>query len=97
MQALFPSNNKVGESHERKRVWNFSGIIKVKGEGEYYLVTYKGELWPGQLIKPTKSGAIIRCLQKTPVTGSIWRWPNKPNEGEYRMEDVCQEIEAPSN
>ena len=39
-------------------------------KGNYYLVIYEGELWPGQLIKP-KSGAIIRCLQKTPVTGSI--------------------------
>ena len=66
-------------------------------KGSYYLVTYEGELWPGQLIKLTKSGAIIRCLQKAPVIGSIWGWPNKPDEEEYRMEDIHQEIETPSN
>ena len=25
------------------------------------------------------------------------RWPNKPDEEEYRMEDICQEIEIPLN
>ena len=35
---------------------------------DYYLVTYEGQLWPGQLMKPTNSGAIIRCLLKAPVT-----------------------------
>ena len=40
-------------------------------KGNYYLVTYEGELWSDRLIKLTKSGAIIRCLLKAPVTGSI--------------------------
>ena len=34
---------------------------------------------------------------KAPVTGSIWRWPKKPDEEEYRMEDIHQEIETFSN
>ena len=66
-------------------------------KGNYCVVTYDGELWPGHLIKPTKSGANIRCLQKTPVTGSIWRWLKKPDEKEYRMEDIRREIETPLN
>ena len=41
-------------------------------ERNSYLVNFKGELWPGQLIKLTKSGGIVRCLQKTAVVGTIW-------------------------
>ena len=48
-------------------------------EGNYYLVNFEGELLPGQLIKLTKSGAIVRCPQKAEVAGSIWRWLEKPN------------------
>ena len=58
-------------------------------EGNYYLVHFEEELWPGQLIKLTKSGTIVRCLQKAAVVGSIWRWPEKPNEEEYVLEDIC--------
>ena len=64
---------------------------------DYYLVTYEGQLWPGQLMKPSKYGGIIRCLLKATVTGSIWKWSNKPDEEEYRMEDVHQEIATSSN
>ena len=39
----------------------------------YYLLNFEGELWPGQLIKLTKSGAIAKCLQKAAIAGSIWR------------------------
>ena len=58
-------------------------------EGNYYLVKFEGELWPGQLIKRTKSGAIVKCLQKTAIVRSIWRWPEKPNEEEYVLEKIC--------
>ena len=44
-----------------------------------------------------KSGAILRCLQKAAVVGSIWRWPEKPNEKEYILKDICYEIEIPLN
>ena len=64
-------------------------------EGNYYLVNFEGEPWLGQLIKLTKSGAIVKCLQKAAVVGSIWRWPEKPNEEEYVLGDICQEIETP--
>ena len=38
-------------------------------EGNYYLVHFEGELWPGQLIKLTTSAAMVRCLQKAAVVG----------------------------
>ena len=66
-------------------------------EGNYYLVNFEGELWPGQLIKLMKSGAILRCLQKAAVVGSIWRWPEKPNEKEYILKDICYGIVIPLN
>ena len=38
-------------------------------EGNYYLVHFEGELWPGQLIKLTTSGAMVKCLEKAAVVG----------------------------
>ena len=66
-------------------------------EGNYYLVNSEGELWSGQLIKLMKSGATVRCLQKAAVLGSMWRWPEKPNEEEYILEGIISEIETSLN
>ena len=63
-------------------------------EGNYYLVNSEEDLYPGQLIKLTKSGAMVRCLQKVAVARSIWRWPEKPDEEEYVSVDIHQEIET---
>ena len=62
-----------------------------------HLVKFEGELWLGQLIKLAKSGTMVRCLKKAVVVGSIWRWPEKPNEKEYVLEDIRQEIQTPLN
>ena len=69
--------------------YEVSCVLVILVEGSYYLVHFGGELWLGQLIKLTKSGAIVRCSQKAAVVASIWRWPEKPNEDEYGLEDIC--------
>ena len=66
-------------------------------EGHYYLINFKGGLWPGQLIQLTNFGAVVKCLQKAAVFGSICIWPKKLDKEEYVLKDIHQEIETPLN
>ena len=37
----------------------------------------------------------VKYFQKATAQGSIWRWPDKPDERFYLIGDVKQEIETP--
>ena len=37
----------------------------------------------------------MKCFQKAAAQGSIWRWPDKPDEGFYQIEDIEREIKTP--
>ena len=63
--------------------------------GIYVLVRYEGELWPGQITKVEQDRVRVKCFQKAAAQGSIWRWPDKPDEGFYQTGDVEREIETP--
>ena len=63
--------------------------------GMYILVRYRGELWPGQITKIEQDRVRVRCFQKAAAQESIWRWPEKPDEGFYQIEGVKREIEIP--
>ena len=47
----------------------------------YILVQYEGELWPEQIAKVEQDRVRVKCFQKAAAQGSIWRWPDKPDEG----------------
>ena len=61
----------------------------------FVLVRYEGELWPGQIIKVEQDRVRVKCFQKPTAQGSIWRWPDKSDEGFYQIGNVKQEIETP--
>ena len=61
----------------------------------YVLVRYEGELWPGQITKVEQDRVRVKCFQKAAAQGSIWRWPDKPDEGFYQTGDIEREIETP--
>ena len=63
--------------------------------GTYVLVRYEGELWPGQITKVEQDRVRVKFFQKATAQGSIWRWPDKPDEGFYQIGNVEQEIETP--
>ena len=63
--------------------------------GTYVLVRYEGELWPGQITKVEQDRVGVKCFQKAATQGSVWRWPDKPDEGFYQIGNVEQEIETP--
>ena len=42
-------------------------------ENEFVVFTYEGELFPGQITKVKKNGAIIKSMVKT---GKAWKWPD---------------------
>ena len=56
--------------------------------GMYVLVRYEGELWPGQITKVEQDRVRVKCFQKAATQGSIWRWPDKPDERFYQIGDV---------
>ena len=61
----------------------------------YVLVRYEGEHWPGQITKVEQDRVRVKCFQKAAAQGSIWRCPDKPDEGFYQTGDVEREIETP--
>ena len=63
--------------------------------GIYVLVRYEGELWPGQITKVEQDRVRVKFFQKATAQGSIWRWPDKPDEGFYQTGDIEREIETP--
>ena len=63
--------------------------------GMYVLVRYEGELWAGQITKVEQDRVRVKCFQKATAQGSIWRWPDKPDEGFYQIGDVERETETP--
>ena len=65
--------------------------------GNYYLVMYEGELWPGQITEVKNGQTVkVKCLQKADaLKGSTWKWPIKKDEHEYPLCDIRQKIEIP--
>ena len=67
--------------------------------GNYCLVNYEEELWPGQITKIIPSSLIcVKCYKKaTPPAGSIWRWPRKTDEQDYHIMDMKHTINTPED
>ena len=63
--------------------------------GTYVLVWYESELWPGQITKVEQDRVRVKCFQKAAAQGSIWRWPDKSDDGLYQTGDAEWEIETP--
>lgn len=59
--------------------------------GQYVLVNYEGERYPGRITKKTSDGFIVSAKQKTGKVGH-WKWPQKLDEIEYSLEEMVQEI-----
>nr|CAI5862835.1 unnamed protein product [Callosobruchus analis] len=43
-------------------------------EGQYVVVVYEGEYWPGQVVHKENQGAFIKCMERC---GKLWKWPEK--------------------
>ena len=53
-------------------------------EPGYYIVYYKGELFPGKFDgKKNETKLSISCMQKASIPGSTWKWPSPLDEHEY--------------
>ena len=59
--------------------------------GSYYLVMYKGELWPRQVTQVKSGGeiVIVKCLEKANAPKWLtWKWPVKKDKHDYAICDV---------
>ena len=61
---------------------------KVKFQvGNYCVVNYEEELWPGQITKIISSSLIrFKCYEKAVPAGANWRWPKKTEQDYHTME-----------
>lgn len=60
--------------------------------GDFVIVEYKGQQYPGQILKCNKDGAFVRCMQRKCRT---WCWPAKKDELQYTWSQVLKEINPP--
>ena len=62
-------------------------------EGDYVIVTYEEEYFPGEIKKIQANKAYI-CTMK--ISGlNIWKWPKVADEIWYDFEEVIQKIPPP--
>lgn len=45
-------------------------------EGDFVIVTYEGDYYPGEVKSLKKNGAQVSCMMKS---GQYWKWPSKPD------------------
>lgn len=61
-------------------------------EGDFVLVTYEGDHYPGEVKSVKKNGFQVSCMVKT---GQYWKWPSKPDLLLYPPSDIIQLISEP--
>ena len=66
--------------------------------GNYCVVNYEEELWPGQITKIISSSLIrVKCYEKAVPAGANWRWLKKTDEQDYHTMDIKHNINTPED
>ena len=67
--------------------------------GNYCLVNYEEELWPGQITKIiSRSWIRVKYYKKaTAHAGFTWRWPKKTDEQDYHIVGIRHKINTPED
>lgn len=62
--------------------------------GNYVLVRYDGELYPGQIIEVKNDDEVlVSAMKKSPRN---WKWPAKPDKIFYSKDEIVQKINQPT-
>ena len=57
-------------------------------EGEFVIVQYEGQQFPGKVTSVENEGAVVSTLTKCKQNG--WRWPQAKDEMLYEWDDIVQ-------
>lgn len=60
--------------------------------GDYVLVMYENQLYPGQVKEVAEHRVLISAMEKC---GGNWKWPRKPDAIWYFYDDITQKIDKP--
>lgn len=60
--------------------------------GDWVLVMYEGNLYPGQVLSIVDHEYKISAMEKC---GQFWRWPERPDEIFYCKEKISKKIQPP--
>lgn len=70
-----------------------SDFLKYLQVGDFVLVRYEGELYPGKIIDfKEKEEVLISAMKKS---ASNWKWPSTPDQILYSMDEILQKIDEP--
>ena len=68
--------------------------MKAAEKGDYVIVEYKGEIYPGKVMDRTSNGVLVNVMSK--CEGQGWKWPMSVDQLFYNWIDV-KRIMNPSN
>lgn len=69
---------------------NFLQHLKV---GDFVLVRYECELYPGRIVQFEDDGEVLISAMKK--SASNWKWPSTPDEIHYSKDEIVQQIDEP--
>lgn len=69
-----------------------SDFLKYLQVGDFVLVRYEGELYPGKIIDLEKEEVLISAMKKS---ASNWKWPSTPDQILYSMDEIVQKVDEP--
>lgn len=70
-----------------------SEFLKYLKVGDFVLVRYAGELYPGKIIDfKEEEEVLISAMKKS---ASNWKWPSTPDQILYSMDEILQKIDEP--
>lgn len=72
-----------------------TNLLLVKGD--WVLVNYDGNLYPGEVTKTTVTTVTVSAMEKlqTSVEKNLWRWPTRPDVHDYPHSDINRKIHPP--
>ena len=65
-----------------------SNIVDIAKEGEFVIVQYEGQKFPGKVTKIESEGAVVSTLTKCKRSG--WKFPQLKDEMLYDWDDIVQ-------
>lgn len=72
----------------------FSSFYQNLTVGDYVLVRYEGEIYPGRITEmKNEEEVLISAMKKSALN---WKWPAKPDEIIYSKDEIVQKINQPT-
>lgn len=84
-------SNDEDEHSPQKEVLVAKQVEKLVGQ--YVVVQFEGNYFPGQITKVLKSGATINVMASA---GKQWKWPDKKDEIFYKNDEIIMSIKPPT-